>query len=76
MVCTSCCSCSLSSSTLSICRCAIVLCDQTWLDPDMDLSNGIDERSQDAMLRLDALVMRVQLNIRFLLEVSVLGVVI
>lgn len=33
------------------------------------MSDGIDERSQGAMLRLDALVMRVQLNIRFLLEV-------
>ena len=42
---------------------------QAWLDPDLDPSNGIDERSQHAMLRLDALVMRVQLNIRFLLEV-------
>ena len=50
-------------------RCAIVLCDRAWIDPDLDLSNGVDERSQNAMLRLDALVMRVQLNIRFLLEV-------
>ncbi|KAK9800761.1 hypothetical protein WJX73_008207 [Symbiochloris irregularis] len=49
-------------------RCAIILCDQAWMDPDGDDSNGIDERSQHAMLRLDALVMRVQLNVRFLLE--------
>ena len=39
------------------------------MDPDGDDSNGIDERSQHAMLRLDAMVMRVQLNVRFLLEV-------
>lgn len=43
---------------------------QAWMDPDMDPTDGIDERSQHAMLRLDAMVMRVQLNVRFLLEVG------
>lgn len=51
-------------------KCAIILCDQSWLDPDLDLSNGIALKSQSDMLRLDAMVMAVQLNIRKLLEVS------
>ena len=55
-------------------KCAIVLCDQSWLDPDLDLSNGLQLRSQSDMLRLDSLVMAVQLNIRKLLEVRALSV--
>lgn len=51
-------------------KCAIILCDQSWLDPDLDLSNGVELKSQSDMLRLDALVMTVQLNIRKLLQVS------
>lgn len=51
-------------------KCAIILCDQSWLDPDLDLSNGIAISSQVGMLRLDSLVLAVQLNIRKLLEVS------
>jgi len=51
-------------------KCAICLCDQAWLDPDLDLSNGIALKSQSDMLRLDAMVMTVQLNIRKLLEAS------
>lgn len=50
-------------------KCAIILCDQSWLDPDLNLTNGIALKSQSDMLRLDALVMAVQLNIRKLLEV-------
>ena len=49
-------------------KCAIILCDQSWLDPDLDLSNGVALKSQSDMLRLDALVMAVNLNIRKLLE--------
>ena len=51
-------------------KCAIILCDQSWLDPDLDLSNGVELKSQSDMLRLDALVMAVQLNIRKLLQVD------
>ena len=51
-------------------KCAIILCDQSWLDPDLDLSNGLALSSQSDMLRLDAMVMSVQLNIRKLLEVG------
>ena len=51
-------------------KCAIILCDQSWLDPDLDLSNGVALKSQSDMLRLDALVMAVNLNIRKLLEAS------
>lgn len=51
-------------------KCAIILCDQSWLDPDLDLSNGVELKSQSDMLRLDALVMAVQLNIRKLLQVA------
>ncbi len=52
-------------------KCAIILCDQSWLDPDLDLSNGLALSSQSDMLRLDAMVMSVQLNIRKLLEVGI-----
>ena len=51
-------------------KCAIVLCDQSWQDPDLDLSNGLDLLSEADTLRLDSLVMTVQLNIRKLLEVG------
>ena len=51
-------------------KCAIVLCDEAWQDPDLDLSNGLDLVSEADTLRLDALVMTVQLNIRKLLEVD------
>ena len=39
-----------------------------WLDPDMLRQNGISASEQGDMLRLDAMVMMVQLNIRKLLE--------
>lgn len=48
--------------------CAIVLCDERWVDPDMDDSNGVDSLDERDVLRLDSLVMVVQLNIRKLLE--------
>jgi len=48
--------------------CAIVLCDAAWADPDLDAANGIALRTKRDMLRLDALIMTVQLNIRRLLE--------
>lgn len=53
---------------LSSFRCAIVLCDELWVDPDNDDSNGIDTIDEPSVLRLDALVMVVQLNIRKILE--------
>ena len=40
------------------------------IDPDMVSSNGIEMGSQTDMLRLDALIMTVQLNLRKLLEVT------
>ncbi|KAJ9511776.1 hypothetical protein QJQ45_022650, partial [Haematococcus lacustris] len=49
-------------------KCAIVLCDDKWIDPDQDSANGIDELRQRDMLRLDAMVMMVQLNIRKVLD--------
>ncbi len=39
------------------------------IDPDMVSSNGIEMGSQTDMLRLDALIMTVQLNLRKLLQV-------
>ena len=56
---------------LVLCRfkCAIVLCDQAWLDPDLDHTNGISMRGEGDMLRMDAVITSVQLNIRCLLEV-------
>ncbi|KAK9818136.1 hypothetical protein WJX72_007697 [[Myrmecia] bisecta] len=49
-------------------KCAIVLCDESWVDPDLDLANGIELGEEGDMLRLDAMIMLVQLNIRALLE--------
>ena len=49
-------------------KCVIILCDSQWCDPDMDSSNGIQMGLRD-MLRIDSMLMMVQLNIRVLLEV-------
>jgi len=46
---------------------AVVFCDFAWMDPDMDLSNG-QEMDRASMLRLDAIILAVQLNIRRMLE--------
>lgn len=51
-------------------KCVIVMCDQQWLDPDLDARNGIMMAKQKDMLRLDSMIMMVQLNVRDLLEVS------
>jgi hypothetical protein len=50
-------------------KCAVVLCDMSWLDPDMEVANGIAATEQSDMLRLDAMILMVQLNIRKLVEV-------
>ena len=47
-----------------------MLCDLAWLDPDMKVSNGISATEQRDMLRLDAMIMMVQMNIRKLIDVS------
>lgn len=47
----------------------MVLCDMKWLDPDMEEANGISATEQSDMLRLDALVLMVQLNVRKLIAV-------
>jgi hypothetical protein len=52
-------------------KCAVVLCDMSWLDPDMEVANGIAATEQSDMLRLDAMILMVQLNIRKLVEVGV-----
>jgi hypothetical protein len=37
--------------------CAMVLCDEKWMDPDEDMSNGYDDiRTQGDLLRLDSMV--------------------
>ncbi len=46
----------------------MVLCDMSWLDPDMEVANGIAATEQSDMLRLDAMILMVQLNIRKLIE--------
>ncbi|CAL8468748.1 g8288 [Coccomyxa elongata] len=43
---------------------AIVLCDQSWVDPDLDDRNGIQVREQRDMLRLESQILLVQLHIR------------
>jgi len=47
---------------------AVVLCDMEWIDPDLRVANGIAISDQNDMLRLDAMLMTVQLNIRKMLE--------
>eukprot|EP00884_Botryococcus_braunii_P018197 jgi/Botrbrau1/5060/Bobra.37_1s0025.1 len=49
-------------------KAAIILVDQSWVDPDMDATNGLQLKNQSDMLRLDSLSMAVQLNIRKLLQ--------
>ncbi|KAG2488131.1 hypothetical protein HYH03_013277 [Edaphochlamys debaryana] len=48
-------------------KAALVLCDERWVDPDLN-DNDEDVLCQGDMLRLDSLIMMVQLNIRKLLE--------
>lgn len=48
---------------------AVVLCDMEWVDPDLRVANGIAISDQGDMLRLDAMLMTVQLNLRKMLEV-------
>jgi hypothetical protein len=43
---------------------ALVLCDQSWVDPDLDDSNGIQVRERRDMLRLESQILLVQLHIR------------
>ena len=50
----------------------IVMCDQQWLDPDLDARNGIMMAKEKDMLRLDSMIMMAQLNVRELLEVRTL----
>ncbi|KAK9808551.1 hypothetical protein WJX73_007473 [Symbiochloris irregularis] len=47
---------------------AIVLCDQSWRDPDLDSRNGIEVRSRRGMLRLESQILLAQLHIRKRLE--------
>ncbi|KAK9843129.1 hypothetical protein WJX74_007389 [Apatococcus lobatus] len=49
-------------------RCAIILCDEGWVDPDLDTSNGIQIEEEGDLLRLDSMLLLVQLNVRSLLE--------
>lgn len=52
----------MSHVDLSEFKCAIVLCDERWMDPDMDDTNGIDTLDQPSVLRLDATMMVVQVR--------------
>eukprot|EP01025_Chloroclados_australasicus_P037823 TRINITY_DN38681_c0_g2_i3.p1 TRINITY_DN38681_c0_g2~~TRINITY_DN38681_c0_g2_i3.p1 ORF type:complete len:744 (+),score=121.86 TRINITY_DN38681_c0_g2_i3:179-2410(+) len=47
---------------------AMILCDDQWLDPDMDASNGISLYEENEILRLDSMVMMAQLNVRQVVE--------
>ncbi|KAK9866656.1 hypothetical protein WJX84_009216 [Apatococcus fuscideae] len=49
-------------------RCAIILCDEGWIDPDLDTSNGIQIEEEGDLLRLDSMLLMVQLNVRSILE--------
>ncbi|GBF91919.1 hypothetical protein Rsub_04643 [Raphidocelis subcapitata] len=45
-------------------HCALVLCDHSWLDPDRDDANGLGSVDAPSVLRIDSLIMTVQLNLR------------
>lgn len=49
----------------------MVLCDAAWADPDENSSNGIDVKAQLDFLRLDSMIMMVQINIRQILQVQI-----
>ena len=51
----------------------MVLCDATWADPDENASNGIDVRAQLDFLRLDSMIMMVQISIRQILQARALS---
>lgn len=46
----------------------IILCDRGWLDPDVYAANGIDARDPEDILRLDAMLLMVHINVRMLLK--------
>jgi hypothetical protein len=43
-------------------RCAVVLCDESWVDPDNNEANGLDSLDEPSVLRLDSLVMVAQVG--------------
>eukprot|EP00892_Ulva_mutabilis_P004077 jgi/Ulvmu1/2040/UM120_0036.1 len=48
---------------------AMVLCDERWLDPDQDMANGYDDITTPGdLLRLEAVVLAAQLNLRMRLQ--------
>lgn len=47
---------------VSTCRCALVLCDELWVDPDANEANGLDSLDEPSVLRLDSLVMVAQVG--------------
>jgi hypothetical protein len=48
--------------------CAMCLCDRLWVDPDAESSNGVDFMEEKDMLRLDSMLLLVQLHIRHALQ--------
>lgn len=55
-------------------NCAMCLCDAKWIDPDSDSTNGVDFLEQGDMLRLDSMLLLVQLHIRTALARKARGV--
>lgn len=53
---------------LSRVDCAIVLCDQHWLDANDNANDGVDSLDAPAFLRLDSLTLNVQLNMQAILK--------
>jgi hypothetical protein len=47
---------------VSVFRCALVLCDELWVDPDNNDANGLDSLDEPSVLRLDSLVMVAQVR--------------
>jgi hypothetical protein len=52
-----------SALDVSLFRCALVLCDELWVDPDNNDANGLDSLDEPSVLRLDSMVMVAQVNL-------------
>jgi len=58
----------LETLPLATFNCITILCDQSWMDPDQNQTNGIDTTCTTDMQRLDSMVMAIQVNVRLLLD--------
>lgn len=58
----------LARLDISSLQCALIMCDKAWMDPDDDITNGMELSEPNEVFRMDSMLMMVQLNIRKILE--------